>query len=98
MQRVFSAAELRLRAMTSAVKLRVMARKSLENATFYHGVALPRQSCAACCQNPTYFCTAHTPVLYFPGKQRFGAPVVCPSFSTAARVFRVRKNLSKTKA
>jgi len=29
MQRVFSAAELRLRAMTSAVKLRVMARKSL---------------------------------------------------------------------
>ena len=51
--------------MTSALKLRAMARKSLENATFYHGVALPRQSCAVCCQNPTFFCTAHDPCAIF---------------------------------
>src|SRR5512137_1260816 len=57
-------------ATPTARKPRSLARKSLEYATFYHGVALPRQSSSGCCQNPTFLCTCLTPVLYFPAKQR----------------------------
>jgi hypothetical protein len=39
------------------------ATESLENAKFYHGVALPRQSLASCCGIPVFFCTPPTPVL-----------------------------------
>jgi len=85
-------------ALPTTRKFRPMARKSLENATFYHGVALPRQSSTGCCQNPTFFCTGLTPVLYFPGKQRIWRDSGLHHIFAVARVFRVRKNLSKTKA
>jgi hypothetical protein len=35
--------------------------EGLENASFYHVVALPRHSRAACCPKPTFFCTAQDP-------------------------------------
>ena len=45
----------RLAQSSIARELRSTARKSLENATFYHGVALPRQSCAGVAKTPLSF-------------------------------------------